>query len=268
MKLMPPKYLPEYRKRQKVDLPKRLGALRKHPATEHTGDFALVESAVSSSQIEGSKVTIGEYTNAMLVSGGEPRQRDVKEVHDLVTAYRFARKRKLTGGNLREAHRLLSHTLLSGTNDQGAYRTKNIRVGNFWETVYLGPDPSLVPDLMVQLMGEVKALLSRRLSSTEAFYYAAMLHLRYVQVHPFADGNGRSGRLLEKWFLAAHLGPKTWEIRSELYYRLHLKDYYATLRMGRTWGEVDLGRSVPFLLLLPKALAMPRKTALVETALS
>ena len=160
----------------------------------------------------------------------------------------------------------MAHTLLSGTNDRGAYRTKGIRVGNFWETVYVGPDPTQVPSLMEQLMAEVGELNTRALSSTEVFYYAALLHLRLVQVHPFADGNGRTARILEKWFLATHLGRNGWKVRSEMYYRLNLPNYYATLKMGRTWGEVDLAKSIPFLVQLPMALAMPLHSGMVESA--
>ncbi|WP_220392957.1 Fic family protein [Chitinophaga lutea] len=35
-----------------------------------------------------------------------------------------------------------------------------------------------------------------------------MIHLVFVKIHPRADGNGRSARLLEKWFLAVKLGKR------------------------------------------------------------
>ncbi|MCO5275047.1 MAG: Fic family protein [Flavobacteriales bacterium] len=262
MKLLTPKYLPGYRKR----LPSRLAAHWTQSTVQEDRDpvALIIEGAVSSSQIEGSKVTMGEYTRAMLVSGGEPRKRNIREVYDLVEAYRTAKRRKITETNLLAVHGRLAKTLLADSNDVGAYRTKGIRVGSFWETVYVGPFATQVKGLMQQLMEEVEDLQARNLSLTEALYYAALLHLRFVQVHPFADGNGRTARLLEKWFLAGAMGRSAWHLRSELYYRLNLSAYYEALKMGRTWPLINLDKCLPFLLQLPNAVMMPPSTGLIE----
>jgi len=37
------------------------------------------------------------------------------------------------------------------------------------------------------------------LTDSELFF-AALIHLVFVKIHPFDDGNGRAARLLEKWF--------------------------------------------------------------------
>ena len=109
--------------------------------------------------------------------------------------------------------------------------------------------------LMDRLMREVSVLNKATLTPTEAFYYAALLHLEFVKIHPFNDGNGRTGRLLEKWFLAKHVGPAAWLVNSELYYRNHLQQYYDALRrLGPDWATLDMDQCIPFLLLLPKGL--------------
>ena len=60
------------------------------------------------------------------------------------------------------------------------------------------------------------------LSIQEVFYYATFIHLVFVKIHPWDDGNGRSARLLEKWFLAQKLGEKAWFLQSEkMYYQQH-----------------------------------------------
>ncbi len=254
MELLPAAHLPAYRSALPYPLQDALSGLVEAVNGGSGELMRLYESAVSSSQIEGSKVTLHLYKDTLDAAGDQPKPRDVQEVSDLVAAYRFAQQEPLTLANLLEAHRILAQ-LLVGANDQGAWRSKGVKVGNAYTTVYLAPHQSLVPGLMQQLFQEVEALNARSLDTEEAFYYASMLHLAFVDIHPFIDGNGRTARLLEKWFLARHIGPIAWSIRSEKYIINHRDEYYDALRaIGPQWGSLDLARSIPFLLLLPQAL--------------
>jgi len=262
VELLSPNHLPAYRAQLDVALDHALAQLTEAVntgsgagASSGSGDLMrLYESAVSSSQVEGSKVTLNVFRATMEATGNKPTTRDVQEVYDLVKAYDFARHNPLTLPNLLEAHRILSQ-LLVHSNDQGTWRSKGVKVGNADVTVYMAPHQTMVPGLMEQLIAEVDTLNSRTLHTDEAFYYAALLHLVFVNIHPFIDGNGRSARLLEKWFLARHLGPIAWSIRSEKYVINHRDDYYEALaRLGNKWGTLDYDRCIPFLLLLPRAL--------------
>ena len=80
------------------------------------------------------------------------------------------------------------------------------------------------------------------------FYYASMLHLVFVKIHPFQDGNGRTARLLEKWFLIEKIGQKAIAVQLEKNYYKHLKDYYANIRkLGLEYEVLDCGKSLDFL---------------------
>jgi Fic family protein len=254
MELLVPDHLPAYRAQRAIALDEALAEVRE-AVNGGTGQLLrLYESAVFSSQIEGSKVTLNLFKQTMEAAGSKPRPRDVQEVYDLVLAYQFAQEHTLGTANLLEAHRILA-ALLVNANDQGAWRTKGVKVGNAFVTVYMAPHQSLVPGLMDQLMREVDALLLRELTLDEVFYYAAMLHLAFAKIHPFVDGNGRTARLLEKWFLAHHLGPVAWSLRSEQVYIRNLDQYYDTLAaLGPDWGNLQWDQCVPFLLMLPEAL--------------
>ncbi len=56
--------------------------------------------------------------------------------------------------------------------------------------------PEDVPALMREWLGELNRLAAKPLSETDAVGAYARLHLGFVHVHPFWDGNGRLARLL------------------------------------------------------------------------
>lgn len=84
----------------------------------------------------------------------------------------------------------------------------------------------------------------------EVFYHASFIHLIFVHIHPFSDGNGRAARLLEKWFLAQKIGEIAWGIQSEKYYKEHQSEYYDNINLGVNYYELDYDRCIPFLLML------------------
>lgn len=258
MKLLTPKYLPEYRKRQRSTLAKHIARLeRKGAKDQGFRRWAVVAGAVASSQIEGSSVTVDEYVEA--TDQDIRSSRDLLQVRELNEAYSLATKLVPNEANLLKLHGVLANTISGGRWKPGQWRDRMVYVMEtrtfIKRTVYTGPEPTLVPALMRQLMDEVGELRHRKLDNSEVFYYAALLHLQFVEIHPFSDGNGRMARLLEKWFMAQHLGPVAWWINSELYYRMHPALYYRSLRdIGATWDTVDLYRAMPFLLLLPRGL--------------
>jgi len=65
------------------------------------------------------------------------------------------------------------------------------------ETVYEGPDPSLVPSLIDEL---VSALTQK--TSVDPIVRGAMAHLNLTMIHPFKDGNGRMARALQTLVMA------------------------------------------------------------------
>jgi Fic family protein len=59
-------------------------------------------------------------------------------------------------------------------------------------TVYEGPEPALLTDLMAEL---IESLRPR--PDIDPLVRAAMAHLNLVMIHPFRDGNGRLARALQ-----------------------------------------------------------------------
>jgi Fic family protein len=218
--------------------------------------FYNIVSAVRSSQIEGSLVDLNSYFNAKPFLSAS-RKKDVNDIEALISAYEFAQKKPLTEKNLMEAHALLSTHLLSKPY-QGVYRVAEmvIRDSNTGTIEYEAARAYDLKRQMRKLFEIVETFKpsSEKVRYREAFYYAALTHLFLVDIHPFADGNGRLSRLCEKWFLSSWIGENAWTITSEAYYHEHLQDYYLNLkRVGFQYDELDYRKSIPFLLMLPDA---------------
>jgi Fic family protein len=91
----------------------------------------------------------------------------------------------------------------------------------------------------------MEILLATDLSFDEIFFFASMLHLVFVKIHPFEDGNGRASRLFEKWFLAQKLGGNAWFVQSERnYYHQHQIYYKIIRRLGLEYDELKYSEAL------------------------
>lgn len=76
---------------------------------------------------------------------------------------------------------------------QGEYRDTTVYIGNLSEAVYYPPDPQDVPELMKNWLREANIEAE---TVKEIFERIAASHVRFERIHPFADGNGRTGRMI------------------------------------------------------------------------
>jgi Fic family protein len=221
-----------------------------------TADFSFYTSVASvySSKIEGEDIELDSYVKHKRF-GISFLPDYTKKTDDLYNAYSFAQTHELNEKNLSEAHRLLSKHLVPA-HWQGKFRTQNMYVVTpDGKIEYVAASPFEVEGEMEKFYSDINVLLNRQLSVEEAFFYASMLHLIFVKIHPWNDGNGRSARLLEKWFLAQKLGEKAWFLQSEkLYYHQHQTYYKNLRRLGLEYAQLDYSQALPFLLMLPHCL--------------
>jgi len=169
----------------------------------------------------------------------------INSTNDLYNAYIFAQKSKLTEDNLLEAHKILSKNLLEES-AQGKIRTHDELIYNEdGNILYTATQKEEVNNEFDKLINDLNTLLNTDLEIKEVFYFAFMLSLVFVKIHPFEDGNGRTSRLLEKWFIAQKLGKKAWFIKSELNYYNKRKSYFLALnKMGLFYEDTDYQKSI------------------------
>ena len=210
-------------------------------------------SAVYSSNIEGNTIDLNSFMNYKLSKEKFKSEKEIQEIENLISAYQFAQQSKLKENNFLECHRLFSKTLVIESL-QGKYRNEKIGVFGKSGLVYLAIEPEYVKETMEQFFSDVYNLLKQVLSKAQVFYFASLIHLIFVHIHPFRDGNGRAARLIEKWFIAEKLGSKYWEMQSEKYYKEHQQKYYEKINLGVNYYELNYDNCLPFLLMLPECL--------------
>jgi len=218
-----------------------------------TFSFYTSVSAVFSSKIEGEHIELDSFIKHKRF--GVKYQPDyTKKTDDLYNAYVFAQNNKLSAQTLAAAHVQLTKNILQQS-QQGKFRTGNMFVvTNDGRIEYVAASPGLIKTEMEKLSIDMERLLKANLDFNEVFFFAAMLHLVFVKIHPFEDGNGRTARLLEKWFIAQKLGGKAWFIQSERYYYDQHQTYYNNIRrLGIEYDTLNYNEALPFLLMLPEA---------------
>src|SRR5438105_5036534 len=157
---------------------------------------ARVRNTHSSTAIEGNPLTLEQVR--LLEEGQslptEP-QRATREVLNYFAGLRFieksVNKRPITRQEVLKLHGIIA----SGVMDQGIagrYRDIRVRVGR-----YLPPPPEQVSGLMAELL-EWWNTQSLKWSPVIS---SALVHYQFEDIHPFADGNGRTGRALALWEL-------------------------------------------------------------------
>ncbi len=216
-------------------------------------DYLTKASAVYSSNIEGNSIDLNSFMNYELSKQKFSENKEIKEIENLVSAYNSAQSNKLTEAHLLSCHETLSETLLIESN-RGKYRTDKVGVFGKGGLIYLAVEPDFVNKFMQELFDEITILLNSDMSAEETFYFASLIHLRFVHIHPFRDGNGRAARLLEKWFIAEKLGIDFWRIPSEEYYKINQQKYYMAINLGVNFYELNYDNCLDFLNLLPGCL--------------
>lgn len=246
------KYYDEYSKSLGIDLESVINELKSNSSEFDLG-YRIQASAVFSSNIEGNSINLNSYMNSLMSKRKFKPEKDLDKIDDLVAAYQYAMSNTLNHDNFLEAHRLISQNLLIQSK-QGEYRNEKMGVFDSDGLVYLALEPEFVPAKMLEFFDDISELQIADLSIEEIFYHASLIHLVFAHIHPFSDGNGRTARLLEKWFLAQKIGEMAWGIQSEKYYKEHLSTYYDNINLGVNYYELDYDRCLPFLSMLVSSL--------------
>ncbi len=159
--------------------------------------------ALTTSAMEGTYTTIDELAlEEAQVGGGSA---DAREVLNFIRALDHANRRMdegmpVTRRILCEAHEIMLRNTGAGRGANrlpGQYkRAQNMIGGHDLVTArYVPPTPDATPELMAEFERFINER-DRKEDASGALIDLALMHYQFEAIHPFADGNGRMGRMM------------------------------------------------------------------------
>lgn len=151
----------------------------------------LIEYTYNSNAIEGNTLTLQE--TALVLEGVTIDKKPLKDHLEAVghrDAFLYVQdlvkdKVPFSESIIKQIHTLV---LMDRPEDRGVYRRIPVRIMGAY---HVPSDPILVPEQMENLIAEFAG--NKKLHPIER---AALFHLKFESIHPFVDGNGRTGRLI------------------------------------------------------------------------
>lgn len=155
----------------------------------------LVDYTYASNAIEGNTLTLSE--TAMVLAGMTVGRKPLKDHLEAIghrDAFCFLEEFVSSGDPVSElfVRQLHSLVLADKPQDKGAYRRLPVIITGASHTP---PQPYLIKPLMEDWVRDLKKAKKHPLVT------AALFHIRFEAIHPFIDGNGRTGRLLANFTL-------------------------------------------------------------------
>lgn len=181
---------------QQLDaLHKKLQEMRPLNETElkRLWDEFIIENTYNSNAIEGNTLSLRE-TALILQEGitiGEKPLHDHLEAVGHKEAFEYIIRladagQELNEEDIKEIHSLV---LMNDSLNRGVYRGIGVTIMG---DLHTPPQPYLVPVQMEQLLADYSDMKRDR----HIIKAIAEFHLRFEGIHPFVDGNGRTGRLI------------------------------------------------------------------------
>lgn len=199
---------------------------------------AILRMAHTSTSIEGNKLAQFEVGKVLEGKPVRASQKDILEVENYYKALKMLDEMSRSKKDITEDEILKLHKIVIGglveNQKVGKWRPGDVYVlddlGDGREMLrFKAPSVKQVPSLIKDLLQWLK---NSKKENVHPIIRAALLHLEFVSIHPFTDGNGRAARLLTQ----LQLYRDGWDFRKILV----LEDYYNRDRLSYYNAEQEV----------------------------
>lgn len=205
----------------------------------------VVSSVFGTNTIEGGTLTEEETASALALDPAQVKEVEQLRAVNIKAAYDLSKKAAATSGwslnreFILDAHRLITKDIPHADNRPGLIRDnpKN-RIthvgdethGGRYKPLQYGQDIHRMLDALIDWHGELEK------AGVPALIRAPLVHLYYEQIHPFWDGNGRVGRVIEATLLQA-AGYRYAPFALARYYLSNIDAYFTLFNTSRKAAE-------------------------------
>lgn len=202
---------------------------------------AKILAITYSNQIEGNKLEVRGVTQILESKKSKTSDKDIIEVRNYNDALEYievlaGEKTKLKTGDMCDIQKLITKDLLNDKKQWGSIRTIKVEIADANTGNKIDDVPE--PQFLKELLSELWEWLNEN-EDTNPFVKAFAFHYLAVAIHPFADGNGRTMRLMQHLILLKNGEKVARFVPSETAIMATRDRYYSSIRQCKTLGTLN-----------------------------
>lgn len=200
--------------------------LSANPTLRRTNRIRTIHGSLA---IEQNTLTLEQVTAVLNGKQVLAPPKDIAEVKNAYDIYeRLDELDPYSVDDLLTAHSIMTRGLVD---ESGVFRSKPVGVvDQEGHVLHFGTLPQYVPDLVMELLDWVKS------SDVHMLIRNCVFHYEFELIHPFADGNGRVGRLWHTLLLSKWNPAFAW-LPVEPMIHARQPEYYAAINASNDAGE-------------------------------
>ncbi len=217
---------------QSIVIAEKVGLLKEANVFKdmHLRKANRVKSIYASCAIENNSLSLDEVMTILSGKTVIGPLNDIIEIQNAASAYEhFESYQPFCIDDFLRAHSYMTHHAIS---ESGQFRTKGVGILKGGKIVHQGAPSHCVPQLMRDLFDWASQ------SDFHLLLTSCIVHYEIENIHPFADGNGRMGRLWQSIILA-HYDELFRFIPIESLVYEHQQDYYDALQNAHECGHCN-----------------------------